>query len=95
MGGLFAPLLGWFFKVVGDEARAEIQRKKARERKRKKAAQAKAKAEAARKAAEERRQANWEQMLADAKERAKDRRVDCGPPADLDDNPYGEDPPTG
>jgi len=29
IGEIFAPFLGWFFGLVGREARAEIQRKKA------------------------------------------------------------------
>jgi len=45
MGGIFAPLFGWFFKLVGEEARAEIKRKKAARKKAKAAAKAKAKRE--------------------------------------------------
>jgi len=66
MNNIFGPFLAWFFGVVGQEAKAELQRKKARERKRAKAKAALAKAKAAKKRAEEneaKRLAAWDELM--------------------------------
>ena len=99
MGTLLAPLFAWFFELVGNEAKAEIQRKKAakaqrirRKRKADKVRRAAAK-ELARAKAEAEKAYEWEEarrkksrrVSKEVKERIERMRVD------VVDDPYGSE----
>lgn len=72
MGGLFAPLFAWFYKLIGDDYRAEIQRQKALVRKRRKVANAAKKIAIAEREASAARREKWNKLLAKHQARSAD-----------------------
>lgn len=76
LSGLLAPLFGWFFELVGQEARAEIQRKKAVKAKKARDKKKKEKMAAQRKAQRNKLMEQiHKEVIADNERREKGRRV--------------------